>query len=368
MIYIFNAKDNVLYPVIKNCFNLTDEGVFKSINDEFDLLKKRLEVKGIVYEQLKGALIPNQDKDKYETCLIIDSSQIEDCDYGTVVFEAMLPLLDCKSTYSVLCGDYIDIINKENDSQRILHSALNDVIYRCKPSRFQHSSQYFLVYFNRLTGSQRLRIVEGLYNYPWFTGFADLTRMSEFKFYISNILVHSYVKTKNTIIASHPSDYADEENINMRGFPFKENGFDFVSINEDSFNLFLSYKIESIFPDEEDVGFSFNAMFPKFDSLSKLKLTIDDKKWNQYLTDMSKDKKGKLLSNMGYGIEDKERFIRDIYKKIRAGYIFNMKKSHDALLFNVCVDMPTVNNNFRRTTIALKYQPDEGEISVITVT
>lgn len=117
-----------------------------------------------------------------------------------------------------------------------------------------------------------------------------MTRRSPFKTYISYILTHSFIKCRNQIIAAHPSDKPDNENINLLGYPFQENNFTFISINEDRFAPFLSYKIEADVPDETDIGFSFNSLFPKFDSISKLKLKIDDKKWKEYLT--NKDKKG----------------------------------------------------------------------------
>lgn len=77
---------------------------------------------------------------------------------------------------------------------------------------------------------------------------------------------------------SHPSDHSDDENINVRGLPFEANGFKIISINEDSYGAFLSYKLESQIPDKEDVGFSFNALFPRFDSFEKIELHISDDK------------------------------------------------------------------------------------------
>lgn len=370
MIYSFNAKDNVMYSVIKSSFGLSDEAVYKTIQDEFSVLLKRLSCKKVSYEKLKGALVPNQEANMYETCLVVDWMQIDDCNYGGLVFNALLPLLDKDSTCSILCGDYIDNLHTvDSSSQYHLRTALNEVLVRCNGSRYQHSSQYFLIYFNRLTGNQRERIVEGLLQYPWFTGFADLTHESLFKSYISFILVHAFIKQGKQIIASHPSDYTDEENVNMSGYPFEEHGFSFCSVNENSFMPFLSYKIESILPDEEDVSFSFNAIFPRFDSLKKLKLVVTDGKWYEYLTSKDPDRKGKLLESIGYGPDNREAFIRDIYKKICASYIYNLRQNnYGDLLFNVCVDLPTINGNFRKTTVALKYHPNTGEMSIITVT
>lgn len=371
-IYIFNAKDNVIYPVIKNCFDLSDAEVYKTISEEFKILKHRLKIKDIDYDKLKGALLPNQEKEKFETCFIFDSCQISDSNYGYTIFSKLLPLLDRDSTYSVLCGDYIDILNNVPDAQFRLKSAMNDVIVRCNKSSYRHSNQYFLIYINRLTALQRLTIVEGLMKYPWFTGFTDVTRHSLFKTYSAYILTHSFIKCRGKIISSHPSDYSDDENINMLGYPFEENGYQYISINEDSYFPFLSYKIEAIVPDETDVSFSFNALFPKFDSVNKLHLKIDDKKWNEYLLKQEGNGKGKIIESLGYNICDKEKFRRDIFKRICSSYIYKLeRKCRDGKWiwqFCVCIDMPTINDSFRKTTIVLNYFPDTGEMAVITLT
>lgn len=65
----------------------------------------------------------------------------------------------------------------------------------------------------------------------------------------------------------------------MSPYPYKENGFKFLSISEESYEPFLHYKIESELLDSEDKCFSFNALFPKFDSIEKLKVVISDKKY-----------------------------------------------------------------------------------------
>ena len=370
MIYTFDAKGFILYPVMKSALELSDQDVYKAIQDGFEVLQKQLKLKRISYDQLRGALVPNQEKDRFETCFVFDSEQINSADYGYCVFEKLLPLLDKDSTYSILCGDYIDYLNNYHyDSQRLLRSEMAAVLTRCHESQYVHSSQYYLIYINRLTGSQRLKIVEGLYPYSWFTGFADLTHSSPFKSYLSNILTPVCVKNKNKIIVSHPSDYADEENVNMRGFPFESNGFKLLSVNDDSYGAFLSYKIESELPDKDDVSFSFNALFPKFDSFEKIDLQISDDKWNKYLIDKEKGK-GRIVESLGYATIDKERFAKDIFKHMCANYIYYLRKNeHDgALLMNTCVELPTINGHLRKTTVALKYLPDTGTVEVVTIT
>lgn len=369
MIYSFDAKGFLLYPVMKSAFGLSNEDVYKAIQDGFEVLQKQLALKKIPYDLLKGALIPNQDKDKFETCFVFDSAQIDSADYGYYVFEKLLPLLDKESTYSILCGDYVDFLYKyRDDSQRLLRSEINDVLARCHKSKYMHSSQYYLIYINRLTGGQRLKIVEGLYPYSWFTGFADVTHSSHFKSYISNILAPVCIKNKNRIIVPHPSDYTDEENFNMHGFPFESNGFILSSINDDSYGAFLSYKIESEVPDKDDVSFSFNALFPKFDSFEKIDLRVSDDKWDKYLIEKERGK-GQIIESLGYTSVDKERFIKEVFKLICSNYIYNLRKNeYGDLLFNTCVELPTINRHLRKTMIALKYHPDTGTVEVVTIT
>lgn len=332
-------------------------------------MQNQLNLKGISYKDLKGALVPNQDKNKFETCFVFDSIQINDADYGYHIFEKLIPLLDKKSTYSILSGDYIDSLYKQvPNSQYLLRSVMNDALERCHESEYKYSGQYYLVYVNRLTQDQRTKIVEGLRQYSWFVGFADLTHKSLFKSYLSTILTTVCIKNRDRVIMSHPSDYADEEDINMRGFPFETNGFSLSSVNDDSYGAFLSYKIESEVPDKDDVSFSFNALFPKFDSFEKVELIISADKWSKYLTDHEKGK-GQIVELLGYNSSDKDRFAKEVFKQICANYIYNIDKNeYGVLMFNVCVELPTINDHIRKTTIALKYHPDTGSIEVVTIT
>jgi len=367
-IYTINAQDHMLLSVMKDVNHLSDEDVYREIWTAFDSLVARLTMKGIPYDDLKNALIPNQEKKYDETCLVIDTSLIEDDHYVTVIFEKLFPLLGKDGTYSILCGDYIDVSN-DHSYQPQMHSMLSEAVYRCHESKYRDSNQYFIVYFNRLTKTQRTRIVEGLYPYPWFTGFSYLNNCPEWKTYLSFILSPYCIKCKQKIIVPHPADCDDTENVNERGLPLQENGFELISINEDGFGIFLSYKIMGILPDPDDVGFSFNALFPKFDSIDQLKLVIADKKWSRYLISDEGSGKGRILKTAGYHQEEKERFMRDIYQRVCSSYIYNLRKNdYEALLFDVCIELPMTNDGKRKTVVGLKYDPESGTVEVVTIT
>ena len=98
MIYTFNTKDNIIYQLMKSYFNLSDLQVYHTIHEEFDRCNKILHQKGLEYKNLKGALIPNQEKDKFEICFVIDTTKITNYFYSYEVFKTVLPFLDAKST------------------------------------------------------------------------------------------------------------------------------------------------------------------------------------------------------------------------------------------------------------------------------
>jgi hypothetical protein len=367
-IYTFDNSGYIGYSLIKKSFNMSDEDIYDTISEDFNLLLRRLEMKGIVYDGLKGALIPNQDKDMYETCLIIDRTQVPSSGYGRFVFGELIPLMDDKSTYSILHGDYVDIMDGRKGIQKLLKDALEENLHRCNESIYQSSEQYYLIYINRLTKGQRDKIIEGLEKQRWFTGYIDTTYNSIFKSYIAGVLTNLGIKYKNKIIAPHPLDYEDEDNVNMLGYPFEQFGYQYVSINDTSFYPFLCYKIERGFSDKEDIGFAFNALFPKFDSMDKIHLEIKDEKWDKYLTNKDKGK-GELLERLGFNNVDKKKFAELIYRKICSNYLYNLRKNeYGAYLFNVCAELETIHGNMRKTTIALKYLPDLGVIQVNTIT
>ena len=365
MIYTFNNVGNVLYSVAKESFKMSDKQVYDMIQQEFVRMKKRLKQKGIEYENLKKALVPNAEKSRHEICLIFDKTLIKSTCYGKMIFEKLIPLLDKKSVYSILVGDYID--NEYTYSQNFLFKAMNEVVTVCNDSTFLDIQQYYLIYLSNIGNEEIDNIIKTLTKSCEFYGYAYLDHNSVFKSYLSRILISECIKYKNYIISSHPNDYDDSENVKMKPFPYDENGFSFISVNEESYEPFLHYKIESIIPDPEDIEFCFNALFPKFDSIEKLNLVISDDKYFNYLIT---DKTGKdgILSSLGFDESNKEKFEKEVYEKIRKNYIYNLDylEDHNVYKFNICIEFRKNDGNMRKVTVAFKYLCESGEIFLIT--
>lgn len=368
MIFTINSRDNVLLSVGKNLLNLSDNEVHNQIQQEYLLMVERLRAKHIDYASLKKALVPSQSKKHHELCLAIDSLAISDPCYGHVVLREILKALDKSSTYSILAGDYVNRLhNYGNGPRQLLHNALYEVLTIIHPSQYIDSEQYFLVYFNSVTETQADAIISRLSMHKWFHGYAFIDYDSLFKSYLADSLCVLCVKAKNKIICAQPADYSSVNSIGLCGYPVEQAGFIPIGIDDISFSLFLSYKIETIFEDETDQGFSINAILPKFDSIGKLRLNISEEKFRYLCSD--KTGKDGIMKSIGYNQNDLAEFCKTVYLKICKKYIFNLERNkYGVYKFNVCIDIPTVEGKYRKTTIALKYSIETGMVDLLTIT
>lgn len=73
MICAFNARGFLTDPAMRSAFGLKDKADDKTIQKQ--LILKIL--KKISYGSLNGALVPDQDKDKFETCFVFNSEQMD---------------------------------------------------------------------------------------------------------------------------------------------------------------------------------------------------------------------------------------------------------------------------------------------------
>ena len=117
-IFTLDARGNVMLEVIKDYFKLDNCVMHKEIKNMHLDVQNILEDKGIEYIKLKKALVPSIDRN--EAGFIFDSNLIESSWYGNVVEKAILPLLDIRTTQSVLCGDLL------GDDQEFISEILSD--------------------------------------------------------------------------------------------------------------------------------------------------------------------------------------------------------------------------------------------------
>lgn len=359
MIYTLNARGNVLLPVLRQTFRLTDQQSYRIISEIFSEMKALLSSKGIAYHNLKSALIPVH-KDRYEMAFIFDSSKIESGWYGYKVFSALIPAMNKESTYSILLGDII----ANGVDQAMIRQLLFTNMEKYHETVYKHSTQYYVVYINNLTKNQINKILNTLANEEYFIGYVDMTFGSILKTILAYCLVPHAIKHKNIILLPHEADRDDAENINISLYPYEDNGFIIKSINEFYFNLFLSYKIESLYTDKDDLSFSLNAIYPSYRSVLELPLVIPEAKLTYLMTE-----KQNIFSSLGLVDYTTDELRRIIVDRMSRSYIYNLEylEEYNVPKFNVSLELNTLSGGIRKVIVSLKYIIESNQLQLITM-
>lgn len=316
-----------------------------------------LSKKKVSYAGLKNALIPHADRK--EIAFVFDSRLSPTSWYGDDVYQVLIPLLDKKSSHSILCGDYIGD-EKHRDT---LKSLFFSHIQAHKEINYRHHGLFYIVYLNNLSAEDFERLNSGLKEMDAYVGYFDLTYSSVIKTLLSTILVKAIIKYKSTII--NPTE-ADED-VNMTGFPFEEYGYRIIGIDVLTYGIFLSYKIErEVFPGyEADQFFSLNALTENIQDLFELSVVIEDRKLEYLL----KEKSG-TLSLAGLTTLTAKEVAEIVHNKINHNYIFSLTflPEHETMKFNMLIELPRTDKQKPiKLTAALEYSPRNKTIRLITL-
>jgi hypothetical protein len=360
-LHTLNARDHVMLEVTREYFSLTPEHMFREIQGMRRLVEEALKPKGISYDALKSALVP--DRQRREIALVFDTSAIASGWYGYDVAERIIPLFEKKSNHSVLVGDYLDRPGHEQE----IFEAFEEAVDLRRSVDFRHPTQFYIVYINNLTDAMVERFDQGLAGYEAYVGLADMTYMSRLKIYLSTMLVNSFLKHGKSIIQGHEPDRDNTEDVNMSGYPFEENGYECRSLSDDLFGVLLSYKIERpVFPGfEVDTEFAINAVNPLPLPLDDFRIEVEEAKLG-YL----KDAKAGSMERAGLAAVNTATLAGIIREKVADSYIYNLvfDREHNVTKFNVIIQLNAREREKpTRLLAALEYRPVDKVLRLITL-
>lgn len=358
-IWTLNARSHVMLEVIRDHFGVAAPKMRRQIQGMHRKVVEILSSKDIDYSQLRSALVPTLDR--HEACFIFDSTEVESGSYGRDVFFRVLPLLEPRTTQSILDGD----LGGEDKDQPWIFEMLRESIVLARSFEFKHSTLLFGVYINNLSDASLARLHEGLGQYPPYIGYIQCTYSSQAKTYLSLCMAKLCIKKGNTIILGHEADRPNSENINITHVPFEENNFKIVSLQADYFGIFLSYKIERpVFGSfAVDSEMALNAISDHVARLDGFTVLLDEAK-HGYLIN---EKLGKL-EKAGLANADREHIASLIKAKVNDSYIYNLQylEEHDVMKFNLIVEVDRVDGHPTRLLTALEYIPENKTLRVIT--
>lgn len=360
-IHTLNARGNVMLEVVRDYFNVPPEQMFNEIQALRNSVEEALALKGISYDDLKTALVP--DRKRKEMALVFDTLAIDDNWYGMEVAKRLIPLFRHDSNHSVLAGDYLD----HGADQSLLLEVMSEAVNLTRSVEYKHSTQFYIIYINNLTDAMMAHIHEGLRGWEGYVGYADTTYGSRFKTFLSTMLVNAFIKHRRVIIQGHEDDVPNTEDVNMVGYPFEDFGYTCRSVQSQLEGTLLSYKIERpVFPGfESDTEFSLNAISPNPQPLDAFSIEVEDAK-----LDYVKTAKAGSIAKAGLERITAVELAALLKAKLSASYIYNMSfdATHDVAKFNVIIELPhPTTGNRVRLLAAMDYQPDGRKLRLITL-
>lgn len=314
--------------------------------------------KGIDYNSLRSALVPTMDRQ--EAAFIFDSRAFESGFYGRETFNHVLPLLDPRSTQSILHGDLL------GEDQHLAFEILRESMVLARSFTFKHAGLLYAVYINNLSDAALQRLHNGLTSCPAYLGHIPATFGSRAKTYVSISAASFIVKKARTLIIGHEDDRPNSENINITFYPLEEHGYKVASLQSMYFSIFLAFKIErpTYKGFEVDTELSLNAISDEVALFDSFTVILDETKY-VYLVN---EKLGKL-KQAGLAEVDRNHIANLIQSKLTANYIYSLSylDEHDVMKFNIMLEIARADGYPTRMTAVLEYLPDKQALRVITL-
>jgi hypothetical protein len=357
-IYTVNSRSFVMLEILRDHYGIAEFRMKNEIQLMHAELIEILEAKGIDYSGLRSALVPSMDKE--EAIFIFDSSMIGSNLYGREVFDQLLPLLEPRSTQSILVGDLL------GDDQRLIYEILQESLILADSSTFKHSTVLYGVYINNLTRAAKDRINHGLTSYGGYLGYIPTTFQSRAKIYASTTMAGFLLKKGKIFIMAHEDDRSNSENENITFYNLEQYGYKVASLQSYYFSIFLSYKIErpAFNIDTTDIEIALNSISSDVQSFEEFDVMLDEAK-HGYLIN---NKLGKL-KKAGLAEADRAQIENLIKVKICNSYTYNLeyREEYDVMKFNILLELERAGRHPTRMTASLEYMPNKKSLRVITL-
>ncbi|MFT6906329.1 MAG: hypothetical protein ACJAS1_002995 [Oleiphilaceae bacterium] len=346
-----------MLEILRDHYGIVESRMKNEIQRMHVELIEILKSKKIDYAGLRSALVPSMDKE--EAIFLFDSSAIDTGLYGWQIFNHLLPLLDSRSTQSILVGDLI------GEDQRLIYEILSESLVPSRSFIFKHSTLIYGVYINNLSSAAAENINEGLIAYGPYIGYIPTTYQLRAKIYASTTMVGFLLKKGKTIIMAHEDDRSNAENVNITLYNLEQSGYSVASLQCYYFSIFLSYKIErpSYYIDTSDIEIALNSIANNVKPLEELDVILDDAK-HGYLMN---EKLGKMRK-AGLEKADRAQIECLIKQKVSNSYIYNLMylEDHDVMKFNIMLELDREDGYPTRMTAVLEYMPTKGALRVIS--
>lgn len=225
--------------------HLTDQGERQYVRQEARRLSALLARKGIRYDDLAPALVPNQRN--RDIVFFFDVELTESSSYGTEAGRALIDTLTTESTHCVATGDLLNPWVR--DLRTIFASMEIAEGYRGR------ALDCYGVYLTNVKPKCLARMHRQLSRTGAYAGLMDCTWEPESSRYFSTVLHPRYLKHHHMVISAHEDDVPAEEDCYVGSWPWPATpGYQCPTVPENLMRQFLTGRI----PQPATPGFAIN--------------------------------------------------------------------------------------------------------------
>jgi hypothetical protein len=314
-----------------------------------------LGTKSVPYGELRRALVPSADR--HEVALLFDSEQMDGW-YGGEAAADVLPLLDPRSSGSILCGDVVWPSQDEG------FEALSRVALCWRQPPIRYLNQVYCVYLNNLSKAGMAALIGGLRESRGCFGFVDCTYLSFAKLILSTCLANTYVRYRRFMVSGHSDDEPADVDVDYPSWPLEERGYIARSVPAMYFDLLLSYKIERppIAEIESDSSFGIAALSGEWLDIRDCVVTVLPAKL-AYL----RENKGSSLVRAGLDSLSEDELATRIVDKVAASYIYDLRITDgDTSVFNIMLELAVASER-ARVQASLELDTTRMELNLVTL-
>lgn len=363
-IHCLNNYSNIAISAIISDLDLRSDQVRTMILDGHRLLVAQLEDASIGYHELGNALVPKAGR--HEVAFVFNSKRHERWAYGYALAKQWVPVLKQHGPQKAVLrvGDVIgppdELIWNEFDEHLVA------------PSTWPRlpAGGYFVVYVTNMSAAQVANTAAALTDASdgAYLGYVDCSTWCPFKFGLH--LPQVGLRLRDIMICERDLD----GDVNLIGYPYEENGFRMIGIDEALYGPFLTHRLDNGIPQwaDDDSSVALSLLGGDLEPATTTQVVIDERRIRYLNTDHRNS-----LHTAGLAALDHDALADAIKSKLTNGLVYNMRFKFgsrngapapelSAMMYSVQVEFPDDHGKIRRYQVGLKYTAETHTSEIVT--
>lgn len=224
------------------------------------------------------------------------------------------------------------------------------------------------VYFSNLTTKDVSDLHTVFLDEPRYMGYIDVSYTSPVRDYVASTLVSQMLVCDGFALVGHGVEEPVIGSDDPMGFGFSRHGLRLVSLMDDYFDTFLTYKVEigHTAGAEMDRTLNLAAVTGAIIDVESCPILVPASKLDEYL--LKKHDRLRLMTRIGLQDVTPDELAGVIREKLLQSYVYDLKYADEGTpTFAVTAEFLSADGTPIRQRIALKYDADEGAIGLVSV-